>query len=101
MFGSRLNSARYIPDAKVLAKGGNFGSNFEISIGDTAPLIVKAMNSQIEIVTNQASLRSENSDVECLWVDTAEDMQLFGWQPILGGRESLKRDMTEVAKWFI
>jgi NAD dependent epimerase/dehydratase len=45
----------------------NFGSNFEITIGDTARLIAEAMNTEIEIVTDEARLRPEKSEVERLW----------------------------------
>ena len=37
----------------------NFGSNFEISIGDTARLIAEAMDAEIEIVSDEARLRPE------------------------------------------
>ena len=45
----------------------NFGSNFEISIHDTAQLIAEAMNAEIEIITDEARLRPENSEVDRLW----------------------------------
>lgn len=50
----------------------NFGSNFEISIGDTAQLIAEAMNTEIEIITDEARLRPESSEVERLWADNAK-----------------------------
>jgi len=48
----------------------NFGSNFEISIGDTVQLIAEAMNAEVEIITDEVRLRPENSEVERLWADT-------------------------------
>lgn len=44
----------------------NIGINFEISIGDTARLIAEAMNTKIEIVTDESRLRPEKSEVERL-----------------------------------
>lgn len=78
----------------------NLGSNFEISVGDTALLIAEAMNVEIEIVTDKVRLRPENSEVERLWADNAKANQLFGWQPNYGGREGFKRGLLETAEWF-
>jgi NAD dependent epimerase/dehydratase len=78
----------------------NFGSNFEISIGDTAHLIAEAMNAEIEIVTDEVRLRPENSEVERLWADNTKAGRLFGWQPSYGGREGFKRGLAETADWF-
>ena len=79
----------------------NFGSNFEISIGDTARLIAEAMNTEIEIVSDDMRLRPENSEVERLWADNSKAMRLFGWQPDYGGREGFKRGLAETAEWFL
>jgi len=78
----------------------NFGSNFEISIGDTAQLIAEAMNVEIEIITDETRFRPENSEVERLWADNNKAKQLFGWQPSYGGREGFKLGLTETAEWF-
>ncbi len=79
----------------------NFGSNFEISIGDTAALIAEAMNAEVEIITDENRLRPANSEVERLWADNAKARQLFGWAPAYGGREGLKRGLAETAEWFM
>lgn len=78
----------------------NFGSNFEISVGDTAQLIAEAMNTQVEIITDEARLRPGNSEVERLWADNSKAKQLFGWQPSYGGRDGFKRGLAETAEWF-
>jgi len=78
----------------------NFGSNFEISVGDTAQLIAEAMNVEIEIITDEVRLRPKNSEVDRLWADNAKAKQLFGWHPSYGGREGFKRGLTETAEWF-
>lgn len=79
----------------------NFGSNFEVSIGDTAALIAEAMNTEIEIVTDEKRLRPANSEVERLWADNSKARRLFGWSPAYGGREGLKRGLAETAEWFM
>ena len=78
----------------------NFGSNFEISIGDTARLIAETMNTEIEIITDEARLRPETSEVERLWADNTKAKQLFGWQATYGDREGFKRGLTKTVEWF-
>lgn len=78
----------------------NFGSNFEISIGDTARAIAEAMNAEIEVVTDEARLRPEKSEVERLWAANAKAYELFGWQPAYGGLHGFKRGLKETAEWF-
>lgn len=85
---------------KGLGEVINFGSNFEISIGDTAQLIAEAMNCKIEIITDEARLRPENSEVDRLWADNSKAKTLFGWQPNYGGRDGFKRGIAETAQWF-
>jgi dTDP-glucose 4,6-dehydratase len=78
----------------------NLGSNFETSIGDTARTIAEVMNAQIEIVTDEARLRPENSEVERLWASNARAAQLFGWKPEFGGPDGFKRGLAETVHWF-
>ena len=79
----------------------NFGSNFEISIGDTVQLIAEAMGKEIEIVTEQTRLRPSNSEVERLWADNNKARELFSWSPQYAGREGFKRGLAETAEWFV
>lgn len=78
----------------------NFGSNFEISVGDTVALIAEVMNVDVQIITEQARLRPENSEVERLWADNRKARQLFGWEPMYAGREGFKRGLAETVAWF-
>lgn len=78
----------------------NFGSNFEVSIGETARLIAKVMNADIEILTDEVRLRPEKSEVERLWADTTKAERLFGWRPRYGGLEGFKRGLAGTAEWF-
>jgi len=78
----------------------NLGSNFEISIAETAMLIAQAMNAEIEIITDEVRLRPENSEVERLWADNTKAKHLFNWCPNYGGREGFKRGLTETVEWF-
>ena len=93
-FAAALNSAN------GLGAVVNLGSNFEISIGDTAKIIADIMNAKIEIITAEARLRPENSEVERLWADNSKARNLFGWQPSYGGQEGFKRGLIKTADWF-
>jgi len=91
--------------AALEAEGGlgevvNFGSNFEISIGDTAHAIAEVMKADIEIVTDEARLRPVKSEVERLWAANAKARELFGWQPAYGGLDGFKRGLGETVEWF-
>jgi NAD dependent epimerase/dehydratase len=79
----------------------NFGSNFEISVGETTHLIAEVMNAQIEIETDEERRRPVNSEVERLWADNTRARELFGWTPAHGGREGFRRGLLETAQWFI
>lgn len=78
----------------------NLGSNYEISIGDTARMIAEVMGQEIEIQTDEARLRPANSEVERLWADNAKAKQLFGWTPEFGDSAGFKRGLTLTAEWF-
>jgi len=78
----------------------NLGSNFEISIGDTARLIAETMNTEIEIVTDVVRMRPENSEVERLWADNTKARDLLGWQPKFIGLDGFKRGLAETIDWF-
>ena len=86
---------------KGLGEVVNFGSNFEISIGDTVQLIAEVMKADIAIITDENRLRPENSEVERLWADNTKAKELFGWQPRYSGREGFKRGLAETAEWFM
>ena len=78
----------------------NFGSNYEISIGETANLIAEIMNVNIDIVTEQSRLRPVNSEVERLWADNTKAGKLFGWSPQYSHRKGFKKGLEETIKWF-
>jgi dTDP-glucose 4,6-dehydratase len=78
----------------------NIGSNFEISVGDTVQLIAEAMGVEVEILTDEARLRPENSEVERLWASNAKAQHMLGWQPAYGGRDGFLRGLELTAEWF-
>jgi dTDP-glucose 4,6-dehydratase len=78
----------------------NLGSNFEISIGDTAQLISETMGVAIKIISDEARIRPENSEVERLWSDNTKARELFGWKTKFGGLDGFKRGLTETIDWM-
>lgn len=78
----------------------NVGSNFEVSIGDLAAIIAQAMETEIEIVTDEQRLRPDKSEVERLWASNERMRGLTGWTPEYTGRDGLRRGLAETASWF-
>ncbi len=78
----------------------NVGSNYEISVGETAELIAARMGREIRIVSDDARIRPEKSEVERLWASNDKARELTGWKPEYGGREGLARGLDETIEWF-
>jgi NAD dependent epimerase/dehydratase len=78
----------------------NVGSNYEISIGDTAQLIAELMDRDVEFTSDQERLRPVASEVERLWADNTRARELAGWTPEYAGVEGLKRGLGETIDWF-
>lgn len=79
----------------------NFGSNFEISVGDTVHLISEIMGAEIEILTDEQRLRPDKSEVERLWASNEKARKLLNWQPSYGGLDGFRRGLAETAEWFV
>ena len=78
----------------------NLGSNFEISIGDTAQVIAEVMDAEIEILSDDQRLRPKKSEVERLWADNNKARELLGWRPAYGDLDGFRRGLKETADWF-
>ncbi len=78
----------------------NIGSDFEISIGDTAHTIAKVMGADIEIFSDEQRLRPEKSEVERLWASNEKAGELLGWHPKYGGLDGFHRGLQETVTWF-
>ena len=91
--------------AALQAEGGlgeviNLGSNFEISINETAQLIGDIMGISIEIISDEIRLRPEKSEVERLWADITKAKEILDWKPTYGGRDGFRRGLAETIDWF-
>jgi len=78
----------------------NIGSNYEVSVGDTAQLIASIMGKDVALVSDSQRLRPAGSEVERLWADNTRARELTGWTPEYPGVEGLRRGLQETIAWF-
>jgi len=78
----------------------NLGSNFEISIADTASLISQLIGSEIIITQDDQRLRPEKSEVNRLLSDNSKAMSLLEWKPTFAGEEGFKQGLMKTIQWF-
>jgi dTDP-glucose 4,6-dehydratase len=79
----------------------NFGSNFEISIEETAKLIASIMETEVSFISESERMRPKDSEVERLWADNAKAERLFGWKPVFSGIEGLGKGLEQTVAWFM
>ena len=85
---------------KTIGEIINIGSNFEVTIGDTAKHIADLMGVDIKAVSDEQRLRPEKSEVERLWAENAKALDLLNWKPEYGEVEGFRRGLTETIEWF-
>ncbi len=78
----------------------NLGSNFEISIGDTARMIADIMNASVEFETDGGRIRPNDSEVERLLAENEKANRLAGWRPAYGGLEGFNKGLRNTISWF-
>lgn len=78
----------------------NIGSNFEVSVGDTAKLIAEVMGKEISIESDADRLRPERSEVIRLWADNSKAERLLGWKPEYAGVDGFRRGLVHTVDWF-
>ncbi|MGE7090271.1 NAD-dependent 4,6-dehydratase LegB [Lysinibacillus sp. NPDC048646] len=85
---------------KSLGEVINVGSNYEVSIGETAEMIAEIMGVDLTIETDEQRLRPEKSEVNRLWAENKKAKELIGWQPHYGGKDGFRRGLEETIEWF-
>jgi dTDP-glucose 4,6-dehydratase len=78
----------------------NLGSNFEISIGETANTIAEVMGVEVDIISKADRLRPENSEVQRLFASNKKAYDLYNWTPKYGGLNGFKQGILKTSKWF-
>lgn len=84
----------------AIGKVVNVGSNYEISIGDTACMIARLMDREVDFITDEQRLRPAGSEVERLWADNTRARELTGWAPQYSGLDGLERGLRQTIAWF-
>lgn len=74
----------------------NLGTNTEISIGDLIARIGVVLGANLEIVSEDARIRPEKSEVERLWADNTKARELLGWAP----KQTLDEGLSQTAQWL-
>lgn len=85
---------------KAIGEVINIGSNYEVSIGETAKIIADIMNVNLKIETDEQRLRPEKSEVNRLWAENKKAKELIGWKPRYGGKEGFRKGLKETIEWF-
>lgn len=78
----------------------NLGSNYEISIGDTARTIAEVMGADVQVLSDAQRLRPEKSEVDRLWASNAKAAELLAWKPAYGDLDGFRRGLAETVEWF-
>ncbi len=78
----------------------NIGSDFEVSIGETAGIIAGVMGREIEVVCDEERLRPDASEVERLWASNEKVRRILDWTPEYAGRDGFRRGIGQTAEWF-
>ena len=80
----------------AIGRDVNIGTGEEISVGDLAKLLCEITGRRAEIVTDEARVRQEQSEVERLLADASLLSKLTGWRP----RVPLREGLTRTVEWF-
>ena len=87
-------------EREALGEVVNVGSNFEISIGETAELIAEIMGATIDIESDEQRVRPALSEVERLWAANSKASELLDWRPEFSGRDGFRRGLERTIEWF-
>ena len=99
--GDTVNGFKsFIGNTKSFGEVINIGSNFEVSIEETALLIAELMGTKIKIVSDEHRKRPQKSEVERLLADNSKALGILGWRPEIEGLAGLKEGLLKTISWF-
>lgn len=84
------------PIDRVIGQEINIASGTEISVGQIAEELIRQLNPDARIVTEDARLRPDNSEVFRLIGDNRKIHELTGWSP----RFDLRAGLAATIEWF-
>lgn len=82
---------------EALGRATNIGSGREISIGELVDLLCEITGRSAEVVTDEARLRPEGSEVDRLLCDYSVAKRISGWEPEVSLEDGLRRTSEWVA----
>ncbi len=91
--------AAMLPE-KILGQVINLGSGYEVSVGDTAQLIAKIMQRNVQITSSQERTRPHASEVRRLFAANQRAEELLDWSPKFAGLDGFERGLEKTVKWF-
>lgn len=74
----------------------NLGSGTDISIGELAQLILKIMDSDSEVISEEPRERPAESEVSRLLSDNRKAARVLGWSPTI----SLEEGLARTVQWW-
>ena len=90
----------FTESSKTIGEVINSASKFEISIGETAQLISKLMNVEIEIESEEERVRPTSSEVNRLFGSNEKILSLTDWKPSFQGLDGFKKGLGISIEWF-
>ena len=85
----------------TIGKTMNAGSNYEVSIGDTANIIARLMNKEIEIISDEARLKTRKKARSTgLWADNSKIKEFTDWQLGYAGINGFKKGLEHCIEWY-
>ena len=79
----------------------NLGSNFEISIEQTAQSIADVMRKKIKITADQQRARPLYSEVERLFACNQKAQKMMDWRPKYAGLHGFELGLEKTVEWFL
>lgn len=81
---------------RLIGEHINIATNSEIAIGDLAQLIIKNINSNASIITDEIRIRPEKSEVNQLFGCNQKILEYTNWKP----QYTLESGIMETVDWF-
>ncbi len=78
----------------------NLGTGYEVTIGDTAELLMELTGRTVPIITSAERLRPDKSEVERLCADNSLAAEWWGWRPQYAGADGLRHGLSRTIEWF-
>jgi NAD dependent epimerase/dehydratase len=78
----------------------NLGTGHEVTIGQTARVLMELIGHDVPIVTAAERIRPNASEVERLCADNGRAREWWGWAPSEQGEAGLRAGLSRTIEWF-